>query len=232
MSRYVLVTGTDTGVGKTVATAALCCWHLAGDRDVVVVKPTQTGVRAGEPGDIHEVRRLSGLGQEAAHELLRLPEPLAPESAALRSGTPIPTVADLAAQIAERSERGPDASHVVLVEGAGGVAVRLDLHGSTALDLGRALEWHGDVEVVVVTRAGLGTLNHTVLTVEAVRAAGLPVAGLVIGSWPADPDLAAVSNLQDLPRVTGARLLAVIPAGAGAGEPRDFQAAAPGWFDS
>jgi dethiobiotin synthetase len=134
-----------------------------------------------------------------------------PESAALRSGTPIPAVADLAAQIAERTERGPDASHVVLVEGAGGVAVRLDLHGGTALDLGRALEWHGDVEVIVVTRAGLGTLNHTVLTVEAVRAAGLPVAGLVIGSWPADPDLAAVSNLQDLPRVSGARLLAAIP---------------------
>jgi dethiobiotin synthase len=230
VSRYVLVTGTDTGVGKTVTTAALCCWHLAGGRDVVVVKPTQTGVRVGEPGDIDEMRRLSGLAQGSAHELLRLPEPLAPESAALRSGTPIPAVADLAAQIAERTERGPDASHVVLVEGAGGVAVRLDLHGGTALDLGRALEWHGDVEVIVVTRAGLGTLNHTVLTVEAVRSAGLPVAGLVIGSWPADPDLAAVSNLEDLPRVSGARLLAAIPAGVGAAAPLDFQAAAPGWF--
>ena len=77
--------------------------------------------------------------------------------------------------------------------------------------------------------AGLGTLNHTELTVDALRARGLEPAGLVVGSWPADPGLAERCNLEDLPRVTGVPLLAVIPAGAGGLERRDFTAAAPGW---
>ena len=224
--RYLLVTGTDTDVGKTVATAALAVRHRHRGRQVSVVKPVQTGLVPDEPGDIDAIGRLTGV--EDTHELVRLPEPLAPESAALRSGAELPTTAELADRTAGAVSMSAD---VVLVEGAGGVAVRLDLLGGTFLDLGRALEWHGRVDVVVVVRAGLGTLNHTVLTVNAVRAAGLSVAGLVIGSWPARPDLPATLNREDLPRVTGLPLLAVLPANVGAYPPEEFQRSAPGWFE-
>src|SRR4051794_41257427 len=76
----LVVSGTDTGVGKTVVTAALAA--LAGD--VAVVKPAQTGVAPGEPGDLDHVRALTGV--TALHELARYPEPLAPATAARRAG--------------------------------------------------------------------------------------------------------------------------------------------------
>ena len=92
--------------------------------------------------------------------------------------------------------------------------MRLDTEGGTLLDLAAALASYGlSVEVVVVVAAGLGTLNHTELTVGALRARGIEPAGLVVGSWPADPGLAERCNLEDLPRVTGLPLLAVIPEG-------------------
>ena len=228
MTRYTLVTGTDTGVGKTVVTAALAV-HLVGrGLRVAVVKPVQTGLLAGEPGDADDVRRLAGLPE--VYELQRVPEPLAPESAAHLSGTVLPGVDELARRTAEVAG-GAD---VVLVEGAGGVAVRLDREGRTLLDLARALEWHttadSGVDVLLVVRAGLGTLNHTGLSVDAIRRAGLDLRGLVIGSWPDDPGLAARTNVVDLPRTTGVALLATLPAGAGTLAPAAFRAAAAGWF--
>jgi dethiobiotin synthetase len=81
-----------------------------------------------------------------------------------------------------------------------------------------------------VARAGLGTLNHAGLTVEALRARGLPIAGLVIGSWPADPDLAERCNLEDLPATTGVPVIGRLPAGAGSLSREAFTAAAPTWF--
>jgi dethiobiotin synthetase len=81
-----------------------------------------------------------------------------------------------------------------------------------------------------VVAAGLGTLNHTELTVDALRARELTVRGLVVGAWPAGPGLAERCNLEDLPRVAGVPLLAVIPDGAGALDRAEFLAAAPGWF--
>ena len=74
----------------------------------------------------------------------------------------------------------------VVVEGAGGLLVRLDTDGGTLLDLAAEL----DAEVVVVATAGLGTLNHTELTVAALRARGMEPAGIVIGAWPVTPGLA------------------------------------------
>jgi dethiobiotin synthetase len=116
-----------------------------------------------------------------------------------------------------------------VVEGAGGLLVRLDAEGGTLLDLAALLDdVEVDVEVVVVVAAGLGTLNHTELTVDALRARGLTVRGLVVGSWPAEPGLAEQCNLEDLQRI--APLLAVVPEGAGALGRDAFLAAAPGWF--
>ena len=79
--------------------------------------------------------------------------------------------------------------------------------------------------------AGLGTLNHTELTVNALRARSIEPDGLILGSWPAEPDLAERCNLEDLPRLTGVPLLAVIPEGSGAMSRDAFVSAAPGWFD-
>lgn len=226
MSRYVVVTGTDTGVGKTVATAALAVHHTDRGHPVAIVKPLQTGLSpdAWEAGDAALAARLSGC--EDMHELVRLREPLAPDTAARHEGRALPDVGELADAVATRTR---DAG-LVLVEGAGGVRVRLDGSGGTLLELARALQWHGDVGVVVVARAGLGTLNHTELTVDAVRAAGLEVQGVVIGWWPADPDLAERSNLDDLPRVTGCDVLALLPAGSGSWDPVRFRATAGSWF--
>jgi dethiobiotin synthetase len=226
VSRVVVVTGTDTDVGKTVAVAALAA---TGSGRVLVVKPVQTGVGGDEPGphDARTVERLTGV---ACRELVVLDDPLAPDTAARRQGVDLPTVDDHL-----RAVVGLAGQHdVVMVEGAGGLLVRLDGDGGTILDLAVGLRDAAPsdvvVEVVVVVRAGLGTLNHAALTVEALRSRGVEPRGLVVGSWPADPGLAERCNRDDLPRVTGVPVLAVLPAGAGALTREEFVAAAPGWF--
>lgn len=219
-ARVVVVTGTSTGVGKTVVTAVLAA---SATGRVVVVKPVQTGTGDGSPGDAAVVHALTGC---TVLELTTLDEPLAPDTAARRAGVPIPPVADHADRIRDLA-----AHHdTVVVEGAGGLLVRLDTDGGTLLDLAVELAETLPVEVVVVTAAGLGTLNHTELTVGALRARGLEPAGLVIGAWPDEPDLAETCNLDDLPRVTGVPLLAVVPAGVGGLARTHFCAQAKGWF--
>jgi dethiobiotin synthetase len=218
-ARVLLVTGTDTGVGKTVVTAALAA-ALPGK--VAVVKPTQTGVGADEPGDLAEVRRLTGL--DDLHEGVRLRDPLAPTTAGRREGTSLPGVDVHAGAI---DELAAVRDHVI-VEGAGGLLVGLDDQGNDLADLAARLE--ASFAVVVVVRAGLGTLNHAGLTIEALRARGLPIAGLVIGSWPAEPDLAERCNLDDLPAVTGVPVIGRIPEGAGELTRDAFRAGAGEWF--
>jgi dethiobiotin synthetase len=99
---------------------------------------------------------------------------------------------------------------LVLIEGAGGLLVQFDAVGATIADLALLL----GAPVVLVTRASLGTLNHTALTCEALRARRIRCLGIVIGAWPARPDLAAECNLNDLPRYAGVPLLGRLPAGA------------------
>lgn len=119
--------------------------------------------------------------------------------------------------------RALDAAHdLVLVEGAGGVAVRLGAGGFTVLDVAKTVS----APIVIVAGAELGTLNHSALTIAAARAAGVECAGLVIGSWPAAPSLAARVNRDELPLVTGIELTASIPEGAGLFESRAFEAVA------
>ena len=217
--RVIVVTGTDTGVGKTIATAALAV-HAETTGSVVVVKPVQTGVGRGlSPDDAEVVHALTGC---AVQELTVLEDPLAPDTAARLRGVSIPPVAEYAERIRLLAE-----SHdTVLVEGAGGLLVRLDTEGGTLLDLAEDLS----AEVVVVTRPGLGTLNHTELTVAALRSRGLEPAGLVIGSWPATPGLAETCNLDELPRLSGVPLLTRLPEGSGTLTLEEFRGRAPGWF--
>ncbi|TCC36892.1 dethiobiotin synthase [Kribbella sindirgiensis] len=213
------VTGTDTEIGKTIVTAALA---VRAGESVAVVKPAQTGVGPDEPGDLADVVRLTGV--TALHEGVRLPEPLAPTTAGRRAGITLPSVEEYAASVDELARE----YDTVLVEGAGGLLVGLDADGNNLADLAEHLT--SPFRFVVVTRAGLGTLNHTGLTVEALRARELPVEGLVIGSWPAEPDLAERCNLEDLPATTGVPVIGRIPAGAGTWTQETFRAAAPGWF--
>jgi dethiobiotin synthetase len=205
----LVVTGTGTGVGKTVVTAAIAALHTG---RVAVLKPAQTGVAPGEPGDLAEVVRLAT--PTTVCELARFPDPLAPASAARRAGrrTLDPQAAVDAARLLAQSH------DLVLVEGAGGLLVRFTDDGGTLADVATGL----DAPVLVVAAAGLGTLNVSALTVEALQTRGLTCAGVVIGAWPAAPDRAARENLRDLPAVTSVPLLGALAEGAGALAPTDF----------
>ncbi|GAB3204962.1 dethiobiotin synthase [Nocardia tengchongensis] len=218
-AKLLFITGTSTDVGKTIVTAALAATARAAGTEVAVVKPAQTGMGPGEPGDLAEVTRLSGATRTV--EFARYPDPLAPDTAARRCGQPLLTLAETVAGI----ESCADAD-LVLVEGAGGLLVRMGEF--TLLDLAQKMS----APVLLVAAAGLGTLNHSELTTRTLAAAGVGCAGLVIGSWPATPDLASECNRTDLPAVTGAELVGSIPAGAGAWARPEFTAAAPTWFDT
>ncbi|MBF6174225.1 dethiobiotin synthase [Nocardia blacklockiae] len=213
----LIVTGTSTEVGKTVVTAALAAAALAAGRSVAVCKPAQTGMGPGEPGDLAEVARLAGVTRTL--ELARYPDPLAPDTAARRAGQPLLTLGETVAAVDSLSD-----ADLTLVEGAGGVLVRLGEF--TIVELAQKL----GAPVLVVAAAGLGTLNHSELTTRALAAAGVPCAGLVIGSWPAAPDLAAECNRTDLPEVTGVDIVGAIPEGAGRWQPQRFAGTAPSWF--
>ena len=217
----LVVSGTGTEIGKTVVTAAVAAVAVAAGRSVAVLKPAQTGVAPGEPGDVFEVRRLAGEAVTGV-ELARFPEPLAPDTAARRAGM-APVHPE---QIAAAAEKLATEHDLVLVEGAGGLLVRFDEEGATLADAARLLA----APVLVVTSAGLGTLNTTALTSEALRARGLGCLGVVVGSMPAEPDLAARCNLSELPVVAGAPLVGVVPAGAGALTPADFRTRATSWL--
>jgi dethiobiotin synthetase len=203
----LIVTGTDTDVGKTVATAALAACAKG---TVAVVKPAQTGVLDGGHGDLAEVTRLAGITD--VHEFVRYPDPLSPHHAARVSGRPQLPLAEAVQRIVDL-----DALHdLVLVEGAGGLLVPFAEDDRwTLVDLAASLQ----APVVVVTRAGLGTLNHTALTVERLADEGIRLAGLIVGSWPAEPDLPTRCNLADLGAM--GPIAGVLPAGLAA--MRDFR---------
>jgi dethiobiotin synthetase len=201
----IVVSGTGTGVGKTVTTAALAALARARGERVAVVKPAQTGEPPGTPGDLGAVAALAGVTD--GHELARYPDPLSPEAAARVAGRPAPDLRAAASYIAALAE---DRAQVI-VEGAGGLLVRYDPAGSTVADLAAMLA----APVLVVAGSGLGTLNHTALTLEALAARKLACAGVVIGSWPAQPGLAELSNLTDLETVAGQPVAGVLPVGAG-----------------
>jgi dethiobiotin synthetase len=212
----LIVSGTGTGVGKTITTAAVAALARARGQRVAVVKPVQTGEPPGVPGDLAVVAALAAV--DDGHELARYPDPLSPEAAARMAGQPPLDLRRAADQIAGLAED----RDLVLVEGAGGLLVRYDPAGTTLADLAAML----DAPVLVVTAAGLGTLNHTALTLEALATRKLACAGVVVGSWPADPGLAERCNLDDLVTVAGGPLAGLLPEGLGEVGPDEFLAAA------
>lgn len=226
------VTGTSTGVGKTIACAAIAAAAGAAGRRVTVVKPAQTGFAAGAVRDADGGRSDTDtvaalVPGVTAVEGRRFPDPLAPLTAARRAGA-----APLGRAEAAELVRGFDApDELVLIEGAGGILVRLGVDGAgapfTLLDLARDL----GAPVAVVTDPALGTLNHTELTTRALAAAGVGCAGLILGRWPARPTLAESCNRVQLPELTGVRVVGAVADGAPDLTPPEFAAAAPRWFD-
>jgi dethiobiotin synthase len=215
----IVVTGTDTEVGKTVVTAAIAGVLVRAGRSVAAYKPTQTGLASGEPGDMAEVARLAGIDTA---EGVRLREPMAPRPAAAIEARMLPTLTEHVSAVGALSR---DHDHV-LVEGAGGLLVELTETGETLADLTSALPGSG---VVVVARSGLGTLNHTMLTREALSRREIRQLGIVIGAWPREPDVIETTNrdyLADMPE----GLIGAVPRGAPHLSPADFRAAAPTWL--
>ena len=217
----LVVTGTGTGVGKTVVTAALARHARSAGIDVAVCKPVQTGSGADGDGDddLAEVARLAGVTDLVS--VARYPEPLAPVAAAELAGRTLPTAGEILAAVRAVDRPG----RLTLLEGAGGLLVELAAGGVTLRDLAAAL----GAPVLVVCGAGLGTLNHTALTVEAIERVGLSCTGLVIGAWPGDPGAAETSNRGALEKLAPVR--AVLPAGSGTLGPQDFAAMSRGVFD-
>ena len=190
----------------TAAIAALA--HARGDR-VAIVKPAQTGVHPGPGSDVPDaetIERLSGVAD--THELARFPDPLSPEAAARVSGLPPLDLAHAAEYIGKLA----DSRDLVLVEGPAACWSATTRPGATLADLAAMCA----APVLVVVAAGLGTLNHTALTCEALAARRLELAGVAIGSWPRDPGLAERENVSDLETLVGRPLAAALPEGSGA----------------
>jgi dethiobiotin synthetase len=210
--RGFFVTGTDTGVGKTLVACALVRALGARGIDVGVMKPVETGVGELGPLDALALRRAAGVPDAL--------EAISPQRFALAAA---PTVAARA----ERREVDLEAllagfqalasRHAMLVvEGAGGLLVPIGKRATFA-DLAREMA----LPLLVVARAALGTINHTLLTLEAAAARGLALAGVVISHCDGRLSQAAEANLTELRRALGSRLVGEIPPLAAAALPSE-----------
>jgi dethiobiotin synthetase len=200
--RGLFVTGTDTGVGKTVIACGLARGLRQSGVDVGVMKPCETGVGPKGPEDAAALRAAAGVEDSI--------EEICPQSFAL------PAAPSVAAQVESRvvdlerirvASKALAARHdFLLVEGAGGWLVPIAADFSMA-DLAAELGY----PVLVVARASLGTINHTLLTLESIERRGLPLAGVVVnhaGGILSGPD---ARNLHALRQALGARLVAEVP---------------------
>jgi dethiobiotin synthetase len=203
--RGLFVTGTGTGVGKTVLAAALAAALRSEGVDVAAFKPVVTGLDEPEPRRPADHELLAAAAGRPADEVTphRFGPAVSPHLAAELAGT----VLDPAALVA--AARGLRAD-VVVAEGVGGLLVPLTL-GYMVRDLALDLGW----PVVVAARPGLGTINHSLLTVEAARAAGLDVRAVVLTPWPAQPSVMQRSNLDAIARLGGVEVATLVEVGLG-----------------
>ena len=200
--RGLFVTATDTGVGKTEVACALLGAARAAGVDAVGMKPAQSGATPGEPSDAE--RLLEASGRVEPLEAIcpyALQAPLAPAVAARLEGREISL-----SRILEAAHALAARHAAVLVEGAGGLLVPLT-ERETYADLAAAL----GLPVLVVARAGLGTINHTALTVEALRRRGLPIAGIVLNRTAREDDPSVPHNAGEIARLTGVAPAALLP---------------------
>lgn len=192
--RGVFVTGTDTGVGKTLVSAVLArAW------DADYWKPAQTGL-AEEAGDTATVAALAGLRPDRLHPPRHaFAAPLSPQAAAALEG----------AQVALSDFRLPETDRPLVVEGAGGVLVPLN-ERELMIDLIARL----GLPAVVAARSTLGTINHTLLTLEALRARRIGVLGVVLNGPPSPGNRAAIEAFGKIPVLMQLPPLAEVDAAA------------------
>ena len=194
--RGVFVTGTDTGAGKTVIAAAICAVLAARGERVAAFKPAVTGIEEPAPegcGHYHELLSRAASAVQSPEEVApyRFGPALSPHYAAELAGQALEPSRLVAA--ATDAAREADA---LVCEGVGGLMVPLTpgyLVRDLAIDLGLPL--------LVAARTGLGTINHTLLTIGAARAVGLRVAAVVLTAWPADPEPIERSNRETIERL-------------------------------
>ena len=187
MGRIVLVTGTDTGVGKTIV-ATWLAWLTSRSQRVALVKAVQTGADPAVDGDEAFYRAALAGHRITTTTLATFPEPLAPSIAARRSGKTI-RAQDIARSCLEIAQD----HDLTIVEGSGGLMVSIDENKNFA-DLASALS----ANLVLVIRPGLGTLNHTTLTLEAAFRRNLSVEMLVCNGLAAKPRTLEIENLRFL----------------------------------
>lgn len=198
----IFITGTDTGVGKTIVTAAIA-WNLKqAGRKVAVMKPVQTGTIISGPTDLEFVQNLIGddhtIDTSCPYEF---PDPVAPLVASMLTGERI----DIK-RIKESYSKLSEQNETIIVEGAGGLLVPI-LEDYFMSDL--ALELN--IPILIVARPNLGTLNHTLLTLESAKRKGLEVAGIVISNYPWDPGIPEQTNPELILSMTGVSILGVLP---------------------
>jgi dethiobiotin synthetase len=196
------VTGTDTGVGKTVVSCALIAELRARGFSVGAIKPIETGV--GTEGPLDAIALRDAAGTSAALDVIcpqQFALPAAPNVAARAESREV----DLAA-INTAFHKIADGRDFVVAEGAGGLLVPIR-EGYSMADLARSL----GLPLLIVARAALGTINHTRLTLEATAARNLPVIGVVISHAAGELSPADASNLAALRAELGDRLIGEIP---------------------
>lgn len=211
--RGLFVTGTGTGVGKTVVAGALAAGLRARGARVAVFKPVLTGVDeeppAGWPRDDELLAGAAGV-PTAGVAMSRYGPPVSPHLAAALAGEVISL--DALVHAAQHVARNAD---VLVVEGVGGLLVPLSAE-ATVRDLALALGFG----VVVAAHPGLGTINHTLMTLEVARRSGLGILGVVLSPWPAEPTVMHESN-RDTIAASGKVDVACLPAAA-AGTPAEL----------
>jgi dethiobiotin synthetase len=203
----VFVTGTDTDVGKTVIAAGLTATLRAAGVKAVYFKAVQSGCPE-EDGrliatDARLAQTMAGLDEPLSLLTpVTLKLPLAPAVAAAQVGVAVDleVIAQAYRELAGRYD-------FLVVEGAGGLYVPLVDNTFLVLDLACWL----NLPVLVVARPGLGTINHTVMTVKSVAQAGLPVVGIILNQYPERPNLAARTNPEIIEAISGRPILAKVP---------------------
>jgi dethiobiotin synthetase len=220
--RPVLVTGTDTGVGKTWVAVALARALRAGGRRVIALKPVETGCEGEVRSDEDGVRLAQAAEQaEPKQAIVRLAAPVAPAVALDEADTGI----DFDAMML-RIERYAKEADVTLIEGAGGLLAPMTWEWNVA-DLAQALS----AQALIVAADRLGTINHTLLTLSALELTGIPLLGVVLVA-PQAPDRSTGSNAAAITRLAGIDRIVVVPRTNDADNARDALRPVVGWLGS
>ncbi len=197
----IFVTGTDTGVGKTIVSAAIAWNMIQAGRRVAVMKPVQTGTVISGPTDIEFIKKVVGEDNQVDFSCpYSFPDPVAPLVASMLAGESIQI-----GRIVDAYEKLSSENEFVIVEGSGGLLVPI-LDNYFMSDLASDLE----LPTLIVARPNLGTINHTLLTLEAAQRRDIEIAGIVISNYPWDPGIPEQTNPELLLSFTGVDILGVL----------------------